>query len=90
MKKDLERRSHIRKEYKSKERPLLKIGKIEFEVIDISERGLKFINNKKINIEGWVSGTLTLLDSRSVEIDGIIVRKQDHEIGMHLVGPIDI
>ena len=90
MKKDPERRSHIRKEYKPKEKPTLKIGKIEFEVIDISARGMKFINNKKINIEGWVSGTLTLLDNRSIEIDGIIVRKQDSEVGLHLVGPIDL
>lgn len=88
--KDLDRRSYSRREFKPGERPTLKIGKIEFEVIDISEGGLKFVNNKKINIEGWVSGTLTFLDNRSIDIDGIIVRKQDGEIGMHLVGPIDI
>ena len=90
MKKDFERRSFIRKEYKSKEKPTLKIGKIEFEVVDISENGIRFINNKKINVEGWISGTLKLLDNRSIEIDGIVVRRRDAEIGMHLVGPIDI
>ena len=90
MNKDPERRIHSRKEYKSKQRPRLKVGKMVFEVVDISERGLKFINNKKINIEGWVSGTLIFLDNRSVEIDGIVVRKRDGEIGVHLVGPIDL
>jgi hypothetical protein len=88
--KDFERRNYLRREYKSKERPTLKIGKIEFEVIDISERGLKFINKKKINLKGWVSGTLTLSNSRSIEIDGIIIRKKNSEIGMHLIGSIDI
>ena len=86
----LERRYYSRREYQSKERPTLKIGKIEFEVIDISERGLSFINNNKINLEGWVNGTLTFADNRSIDIDGIIVRKQNSEIGLHLVGPISV
>ena len=90
MKKDVERRSYTRKEYKLEERPRLKIGNIEFEVIDISEKGLKIINKKKINIEGWISGTLTFLDNRLIEIDGIVVRKQNGEIAVHLVGPIDL
>ena len=86
----MERRSYLRREFESKERPTLKIGKIEFEVIDISERGLKFINKQKINLEGWVSGTLTLTNSRSIAIDGIIIRKKNSEIGMHLIGSIDL
>ena len=90
MNNDLERRIHSRKEYGPKERPRLKVGKIEFEVVDISERGIKFINNKKINMEGWISGTLIFLDNRSIEIDAIVVRKRDDEIGLHLVGPIDL
>ena len=90
MKNNVERRIHSRKEYKAKERPRLKIGKMTFEVVDISERGLKFINNKKINVEGWVSGTLIFFDHRSIAIDGIVIRKRDNEIGVHLVGPIDL
>ncbi|MBW1754046.1 MAG: PilZ domain-containing protein [Deltaproteobacteria bacterium] len=86
--KDLERRNYLRREYKSKERPTLKIGKIEFEVIDISERGLKFINKQKINLEGWVSGTLTLSNNRSIAIDGIIIRKKKYRINRYLKGII--
>ena len=89
-KKDSERRLFLRREYKPNERPTLKIGKFDFEVIDISKRGLRFINKNKINLEGWISGTLTFLDNRSIEIDGIIVRKQNNEIGLHLVGPISV
>ena len=90
MKKDVERRSYTRKEYKSKEKPKLKVGNIEFEVVDISANGLKLINKKKINIEGWISGTLTFFDNRLIAIDGIVVRKQEDEIAVHLVGPIDL
>ncbi|UCD33078.1 MAG: PilZ domain-containing protein [Desulfobacterales bacterium] len=90
MKKELDRRKYSRREFKPKEKPTLKIGKIEFEIIDISERGLRFINKHQINLEGWVSGTLTFSNRHSIEIDGIIVRKKKNEIGMHLVEPIDI
>ena len=69
-------------------RPVLKIDKVEFEVMDISDQGLKLLNDKKIKLEGWISGRLKYPDNRFVDIDGIVVRKRKHEIGLHLVEPI--
>ncbi len=72
----------------SGKRPVLKIDKVEFEILDISDQGLKLLNDKKIKLEGWISGRLKYPDNRSVDIDGIVVRKRKNEIGLHLVEPI--
>ena len=86
----LERREYFRKTYTLTERPRLKIGINEFEVIDISEKGIKFNKDKKINVEGWVQGTIMFKNNRCVNIDGIVVRNRDGEIGLHLIDPIDL
>ncbi|MBU0988444.1 MAG: PilZ domain-containing protein [Proteobacteria bacterium] len=87
---DLEKRNYSRQKYSSQERPTLKIGIWEFIVKDISAKGLCLVDNKKINLTGWVSGTLVFSDNTSQEIDGIVVRKKDGEIGLHLVTSISL
>jgi hypothetical protein len=87
---DSERRQYSRKTYTREQRPCLKIGINEFEVIDISKNGIKFKKDKNMNIEGWVQGTVIFKDSSFVAFDGIVVRNRDGEIGLHLIDPIDI
>ena len=41
----LERRQHTRTRFDSPDRPRLKIGVQEFEVIDISAKGVRFVND---------------------------------------------
>lgn len=86
----VERRQCFRKTYTLTESPRLKIGINEFEVIDISEKGIKFQKDKKINVEGWVQGTIMFRDNRYINFDGIVVRNRDGEIGLHLIDPIDV
>lgn len=81
-----EKRKSIRKSFEPREKPRLKIGAHEFMVNNISENGLCLLNEKKINLSGWVTGTLTFPDNSSKEIDAIVVRNRDREIGLHLVG----
>jgi hypothetical protein len=85
----LERRQHPRTVFDSQDRPRLKIGLQEFEVIDISEKGVRFVNDKKVNSTGWINGTIVFSDTKSIDIDGIIVRQESGSLGLHLISPID-
>jgi len=84
----LEKRKCVRKKFSAQKSPRLKTGAYEFEVKNISEKGLCLANSKKIMLSGWISGTLLFSDDSSKEIDAIVVRNRDDEIGLHLVGPI--
>jgi hypothetical protein len=85
----VEKRQHPRTVFGSQERPKLKIGLQEFEVIDISEKGVRFVNDKEVGTKGWVNGTIVFSDSRVVDIDGIVVRQEGGDLGLHLISPID-
>ncbi|WP_410288290.1 PilZ domain-containing protein [Desulfosarcina sp.] len=85
----VEKRHHPRTIFGLRGRPRLKIGLQEFEVIDISEKGVQFVNDKVVGIKGWVNGTLVFSDSRSIDIDGIIVRQDGGNLGLHLISPLE-
>lgn len=85
----VEKRRHPRTQFDAEDRPRLRIGVQEFEVIDISEKGVRFVNDKKIGTQGWVNGTIVFPDERSVDIDGIVVRRESGNMGLHLISPID-
>ena len=88
--KGAEKRKHERKNFQEDQRPLLKIGIQEFEVIDISREGIRFVNDKAMHYKGWVNGEVVFPNLKSVEIDGIVVRQQDGDFGLHLVNAIEL
>ncbi len=51
----IERRKYPRTEYLNIERPRLKIGKHKFEVLGISQRGLKFLNDKEVKLSKYIN-----------------------------------
>ena len=77
-------RKYPRAEYLNVERPRLKIEKHKFEVLDISQRGLKFLNDKEINLSEYISGELTLLCGESIAIEGSLIWEQDDDFGLTL------
>ena len=79
-----ERRVYFRILYRSTKRPKLVTGKHEFEIADISEGGIRLINNQNIKLAESVRGTTTFLCGESVEIEGTIVWEQNNEIGLLL------
>ena len=81
---DIERRKDPRTAYLSIERPRLKIGKHKFEVLDISQIGLKFLNNKEVNLSEYISGKLTFLCGESIDIEGSLIWEQDDDFGLYL------
>ena len=85
----LDKRQHPRTVFDVKDRPKLKIGLQEFEVINISEKGICFVNDKQIDTQGWVNGTIVFPDSRAIDVDGIIVRQESGNFGLHLISPLN-
>ena len=83
-----ERRKTLRVNYKPDERPTLKVGENEFKVADFSERGLRFFYNRRMELEDRVCGKLTLLCGESIDVDGMIVRKEKEDMYINLKTPI--
>ena len=79
-----ERRTYFRILYQSTKRPKLIIGKHEFEIADISEGGIRLINNQNIKLAESVRGTTTFLYGESMDLEGTIVWEQNNEIGLLL------
>ena len=79
-----EKRRYYRIEYPASMRPILKIRKHEFEVMDISEKGIMFLADKKTRFGRWVSGEITFYDGQTIGIEGKVVWKHENDIGMFL------
>ena len=79
-----EKRRYFRIEYPASIRPTLKIRKHEFEVVDISEKGVRFFADKKIKFGRWVTGNITFCDGQTVGIEGRIAWKRGESLGMFL------
>ncbi len=85
---DIERRKDPRTEYSNIEGARLKIGEHEFEVLDISQIGLKSLNNEEANLSRYFRGKLTFLCGESMDIEGSLVWEQDNDFGLYLKNPI--
>ena len=79
-----ERRKYPREVYLNIEGPRLKIGKHTFEVLDISQIGLKFLNDKEVLFSEYISGELTFLYGESIAIEGSVIWEQDDDFGLYL------
>ncbi|MBL7181408.1 MAG: PilZ domain-containing protein [Desulfobacterales bacterium] len=77
-----ERRKFARLVYPPKKRPKFKVREQEMEVIDISEKGIKFLKNKQAEISECVHGTTELLSGNSLDITGKIVWEHNSEVGV--------
>jgi len=79
---ETEKREHARLIYPSMRRPKLKIKADEMDVIDISEKGIKFIKGKQQTLSECVHGSTVLLSGKSIEVAGKIVWESDNEVGL--------
>ena len=80
-----EKRKFFRLEYPPTKRPTLKFGEKELEITDISEKGLKLLNNKQIELDSLIYGKAVLLSGRSISVDGEVVWSRNNEIGLLMV-----
>ncbi|MEA1928714.1 MAG: PilZ domain-containing protein [Candidatus Auribacterota bacterium] len=72
-----ERRRHIRVEYPASSSPKLIIGEYEYRIMDISERGVKFVTEYPDRFHPElteVQGNIVFSDGSTCEIQGAIIR----------------
>ena len=81
---DTERRRYPRTEYLNLEGSRLKIGKHRFEVLNISQSGLNFLNDAEILFPDYISGELTFLCSEPIAVEGFVTWEQDDDFGLYL------
>jgi len=86
------RRDFFRIVYEPSQRPLLRIdapsleltGEHEFEVLDISEKGIRFLNDRNVHFSETVQGELVFVDGEAVLIEGQIVREKGSQLSLKL------
>ena len=85
-----ERRSFIRIEYPPNERPRFKVDEHEMEVVNLSEKGLKFLDDTQTygTAGKKVEGTLIFSNCKFVKLLGQIVWNQGSEVGILFNGRI--
>ena len=83
-----DRRRFSRVQHKLNARPQLTIDGNTHDVRDISEQGIRIANPEGRVFQKWVRGTLVFSDGTTLEINGLVVRKQPDEIGLQLITTI--
>lgn len=77
-----EKRQYARLVYPSTKRPKFVVRDDEMEIIDISEKGIKFIKDKHSQIAECVHGTTKLLSGKSIDVAGKIIWERENEVGL--------
>ncbi|MBL7180432.1 MAG: PilZ domain-containing protein [Pseudomonadota bacterium] len=79
-----ERRKYFRYNliYLSKKRVKFIVGDREYEVLDISRGGLRFLYNNEIEIEKQIQGIIKFSEDESTAVEGKIVWRKGSEVGL--------
>lgn len=82
-----ERRKYFRHNiiYAPRKKAILSIGHNRFDVMDISDGGLRFINDEGIALGTRIQGTLILSETDARNISGEIVWENGDETGLAFV-----
>lgn len=83
-----EKRNYFRIVYSLSKRPRLKTGKLDYEVADISQGGIRFVSRHKSKPAKRIQGNLTFLCGVSIDLKGTVVWEQDNQFGLLLEDPI--
>lgn len=79
------RRRHFRLEYPRGERPVFKVRKYVFDVVDISQGGLRFLNDKDARFGKWLSGTIVFPSGETIERDARVVWSHQNTYGIEFL-----
>ncbi len=83
-----DRREFPRVQHKLKQRPRFQVAEQELAVLDISERGICFQSSAALQLKDWVRGTLVFSDESTIDISGIVARKQGDSVSLQLITTI--
>jgi len=76
-----QRRNHYRIKYPLIERPFLTVDKNTYQVLDISEGGVKFFSPvKNFKVGEYITGSIKFHDGEIVTVEGHILRLQSRRI----------
>lgn len=82
------KRDVLRVAYNSDKKPVLLINKDSYDILDISETGIRFLNKQNSKFKKKIKGVVTLFCGVTMDISGIIVRRHENEIAVLLKNPI--
>jgi len=85
----IENRKHLRTTYPAANRPIFRVKGQKLEIKDISRGGLKFSHRDKIMLKGWVKGTVDLTEGTRIEVEGIVVRIENKDMGLSFIGELE-
>ena len=83
-----ERRECLRVTYRPAERARLRVGDNDYQLADISEMGLRFYREGEIEEGQRVAGKAALLCGASVDVAGMVVRRDQVYVYMNVLSPI--
>lgn len=83
-----ERRKFLRIKYRPSERPILRIGKNEYEILDLSEMGLAFGYTGHIKFEKTINGMITFLSGDILGIEGNVAWNRGQKVGIKFTFPL--
>ena len=86
---EIEKRKHMRTTYPTGKRPTFQARGQKLQIKDLSRGGLKFCNHEKVIINGWVKGSMDLIDGTSIEMEGIVVRNENRDIGLAFISDLE-
>lgn len=78
-----ERRTYSRVVYQAGRRPELRFKDHRFQVTDISERGLGFVNDANLRLGKEMRATVIFADGSSFSFEGAVVRRKEREVGIY-------
>ena len=79
-------REHYRVQYPPPARPHIVVAGRSFEVIDLSERGVRFRLDEEVplSVRDEVGGTVRFRRNESIEVMGVVVRVTGREVAVKL------
>lgn len=83
-----DRRKSLRVTYGPAARARLRVGDNDYQLADISEMGLRFYREGVIEEGQEVAGKVTLLCGESVDVAGMVVRREQVCVYMNVENPV--
>jgi len=80
----LDRREYFRILYAKMEKPVLAVGPHTFEILDLSNAGIRFINNQNVKLPEYITGELTFLSGETVHVAGILKWERSNMYGLYM------
>ncbi|RPI70541.1 MAG: hypothetical protein EHM45_24740 [Desulfobacteraceae bacterium] len=79
-----EKRTYFRVVYEQNRRPRIIINDTMFDVIDFSQKGLRFLNPKELPLHGRIEGKVIFPDGDIIDVAGNIEWKKAAQVSLHL------